>query len=118
MTHFNHQQIKRICQDAGIKDTVKFNDFKISEELALAVLLARLSFPRSLYDTIDIFGICKTNLSKICNSMSHLLFHKLRRGLEFDERHFSKENLSNFSEALVKKGAMLDCVVGFIDGIM
>ncbi|CEG81172.1 hypothetical protein RMATCC62417_15400 [Rhizopus microsporus] len=118
MTRFNHQQIKRICQAAGIKDTLKFNDFKISGELALAVLLVHHSFPRRLYDMVDIFGIYETNLSRVCNGISHLLFHKFRRGIEFDERHFSKENLSRFSEALVKKGAILDCVVGFIDGTM
>lgn len=50
--------------------------------------------------------------------MAKLLFHKFQRGIEFDERQFSKENLERFDRAIQNKGAILKNVVGFIDGTM
>jgi hypothetical protein len=54
----------------------------------------------------------------VVNGTSKLLFEKFSRGIEFDERQFSKENLERFSQAVFEKGAIIPNIVGFIDGIM
>jgi hypothetical protein len=118
MTRFTHEEITRICNATSIGYRLQFNDFKVSGELALAILLTHLSFPRKLHDMSCIFRISTENVSRVVNGTSKLLFEKFSRGIEFDERQFSKENLERFSQAVFEKGATIPNIVGFIDGTM
>lgn len=78
MTRFTYDQIIRICEAAKIDLRLKFNDLVVPRELALAMLLYRLSFTRRLVDMIDVFGMSEDNIGRTVNGMSLLLFHKFK----------------------------------------
>lgn len=115
-TRFTQAEITRICDIIGFDSHLMFNSLRVSRELALAILLNRLSFPQKNKDMgEDIFGMSEDNIGRVVNGIAKLLIAKFKTGLEFDERQISKENCERFSKAIFDRGAFLSHVVGFID---
>ncbi|KAI8635855.1 hypothetical protein BD408DRAFT_307764, partial [Parasitella parasitica] len=76
------------------------------------------AFPRRLVDISKYFGVSECNVSRILNGISKIIIEKIKYGLEFDERQFSKENCERFSKAIFDRGAYYSHIVGFIDVTM
>ncbi|GAA5812454.1 hypothetical protein MFLAVUS_005910 [Mucor flavus] len=65
---------------------MRFNSLTVSRDLALAIILTDLSFPRRNDDLDDIFGMSGENIPMVINGKANVLIKKFRTGLEFDRK--------------------------------
>ncbi|KAF0738210.1 hypothetical protein Ae201684P_004663 [Aphanomyces euteiches] len=84
-------------------------------EEALAIVLQRLAYPKRFYDMVSSFGRSRESLCRIFNWTIDFLYNVSKETIYFAQ-HIVQDRLATYAEAIRKKGAALDNVLGFIDG--
>ncbi|OWZ21783.1 hypothetical protein PHMEG_0003613 [Phytophthora megakarya] len=82
---------------------------------ALSILLYRLSYPKRLYDMMQLFGRSTGQLSRIIQHMVLYLYRRFESIIYF-QRRVCTERIHRYAEAVRMKGAPMSSVFGFIDG--
>jgi len=99
-------------------DFVTYNRIRCDAVEGLCILLRRLAYPCRYTDMVQQrFGRSKAVLCVLFNHMLNYVYNHFGHLLSsFNQLWLSRENLSQFAEAIHNNGAPLDNCWGFIDG--
>ncbi|QRV82757.1 DDE superfamily endonuclease [Ceratobasidium sp. AG-Ba] len=117
-TRFSKLNIEYFVIILGIPDpfyTKKRN--KIPGNLALTILLNRLSYPNRLCDLEWRYGIAATTLSTVINQLSEFVFDYWAEPLltGFNSKLLTAGQLDSYASAIHSRGAPMNNIFGFMD---
>ncbi|DBA04248.1 TPA: hypothetical protein N0F65_009483 [Lagenidium giganteum] len=78
----------------------------------------RLAYPNRLADLERLFGRSQAALSVITNAVLTHIYDRWHHLLRLDRHRLTEENCLQFASAIQRKGAPLNCCIGFIDGTL
>jgi hypothetical protein len=119
--HFTYGQIKRIVKAMGFQSKIVFREgtlqsFSWDSAEAIAIMLRRLAYPSRFMDLQLLFGIHRSTICLIFNSMIKIIHNKFYEGIRYNKKHLNSFNLKRLNRAIIEKGSSFECIVGFIDG--
>jgi hypothetical protein len=85
----------------------------------LCILLRRLSYPNRWIDVQKLFGRDIRDLSNIFNTMLNFIYYKYRHlVISLNQWWLNEEYLQSYSNAVERKGSVINNCFGFIDGMV
>lgn len=110
---FQRHEIRRLLDCFQLENITFRYGYQPSPELALCLTLAKLSFPRTLYQLCFDFGLASSSISTIINDVLHYLAERYRSNLYWNPL-LDSNRVSFFERRLRPKTGGL--IWGFIDG--
>jgi len=117
ISRFSKQEIRQILPFLNLDSVLWTNQYQPSSELALCLVLTRLSFPQRLFQLSDLFGRSEPYLSSVYNDTIDHLCRRYRAMLRWHPS-LQYQCLRQYAQAIkrVKGWSGGGTIWGFIDG--
>lgn len=106
---FTYPEMRLVSRVLGFPKHVSFRSgtpqrFSLDRTFAFAIMLRRLAYHSKLKDLELLFGMNKSTIGVVYNTMLTLLYEFYHEGIRFNEKHLHPFNLIRFANATKLKG--------------
>ena len=92
----------KLSEWVNCRAPIRRNRYVATPELALCMLLYRMSSPNRLKDMVHIFGVSRSFISTVINDLAVFLYHRYSEKLHWDHDRLSQSKLQQYANAISK----------------